>query len=162
MMSNMPNSNQENLSDNESWDDCNPGEIQGLVKSLKRSRRNRELTQVASVGVTFVLLFAITIWTFPQQQDANEIQSASFSCTDVIDRAQDYVAGHLDAVANGRVEEHLAHCASCTQQIEHLRAQAESEIIVPPVLQSTESSQFSITSKDDSTEPVWAFALASN
>lgn len=159
MMSNMPNEQQENLPNNESWDDCNPGEIQGMVKSLKRSRRNRELTQVASIGATFVLLFAITIWSLPNQLGADGIRGSSFVCSDVIDLAEEYVAGHLKAVVNGRIEEHLAYCASCTQHIDHLRAQAESEIIVPPVLQTTESSQFSITSKVDPDRFNWTLAL---
>ncbi len=162
MMSEMPNEKQQNLSRNEPWDECNPGEIQGMVKSLKRSRRNRELTQVASVGATFVLLFAITIWAFPRQQGANGIGDAGFMCADVINRAEDYVAGHLEAAINGRIEEHLAHCESCTQHVGHLRAQVESEIVIPPVLQSTESNQFSITSKSESKRSNWTLALASN
>lgn len=162
MMSKMPNSNQENLSDNEPWDDCSPGEIQGIVKLLKRSRRNRELTQVASVGVAFVLLFAITIWSLPNQSGADGTHSGSFVCSDVIERAEDFVAGHLDALVNGRIEEHLAHCASCRQHIDRLRAQVESEIVVPPVLQTTESSPLSISSKVDPKRSDWTLALASN
>ena len=50
-------------SESEDWNDCQPGEIQGVVNSLRRQRRNKQLTQSAVAGTSLVLLFAVALFS---------------------------------------------------------------------------------------------------
>ncbi len=122
--------------ESEAWEPCLPGEVQGMLNSVRAKRRNKQLAQATTVGVSLILLFAATLWTLPFDQGATGQQVKAFACSDVFDHAEDYVAGKLNALVSGQIEDHLARCPHCKDHVDHLRSEAEANQVIPPVLQN--------------------------
>ncbi|QDT33260.1 anti-sigma factor family protein [Thalassoglobus polymorphus] len=124
----------------EGWGQCNSGEILGMLNTVRAKRRRKQLAEAAAVGGSLILLFAVTLWAIPSglpPHQGRPGQRRSIACQEVFDRAEDFVAGNLSALIAGRLEEHLARCPRCKHHVEHLRANVESNQVVPPVLLNT-------------------------
>lgn len=108
--------------DDNQWQPCQAGQIQHLVSSLRKQRRNKTIAQASTVG-SFVLLFAILFVVSGKKSDVALV----FTCDDVIQHAEDYVAGKLTALVTGQIDDHLSDCQHCREQIATMKAKAPSE-----------------------------------
>lgn len=125
-------------SEPEDWNDCQAGEIQGVVNSLRRQRRNKQLAQSAAVGTSLVLLFAVALFSFPGASGDSALNNHVMACQEVAQKAEDYVAGRLSNLVNQQVETHLSNCPHCQVHVDTLRIRFEANGSAPPVLKNQE------------------------
>ncbi len=140
----------------EGWEQCNSGEILGMLNTVRAKRRRKQLAEAAAVGGTLILLFAVTLWSIPSglpPHQGRPGQGRGVACQEVFDRAEDFVAGNLSALVAGRLEEHLARCPRCKHHVEHLRANTESNQVVPPVLLNTSAEPCHLSQQTSSDLP---------
>ena len=125
-------------SESEDWNDCQPGEIQGVVNSLRRQRRNKQLTQSAVAGTSLVLLFAVALFSLPDFSGNATLNHQVLAYREVAQNAEDYVAGRLSNLVKQQVETHLSSCPHCQKHVDALRVRFESDGSAPPVLKNQE------------------------
>ena len=107
----------------ESWRDCPAGEVDALARRL-RSRTRMQAARRFTTGV--VAMIAVGVTLFLAARDVGEPgygkSIGGVWCSDVMELAEDYVAGRLDAAIMEQVTAHIAGCPSCREKIDELRA----------------------------------------
>ena len=126
--------NSDQINQQDDWQDCPPGAVQELADRLRQRRRHQQLTKVSQIGGAAVVLLAVGIWfAFGNHQPV----LAGMTCSEVIEQAEDYVAGRLQAAVNGRIEEHLSHCEVCRERIAEMKSRFETPDVSPPIPDET-------------------------
>lgn len=115
------------------WTQCPPGEISGMVHSLKRKARLKRGRQVGALGALLVVSgIALWLWTPPvnqplvpqaavPRQRPGQPNYGGIVCSSVIEQAKPFLAGSLDEVTSARIRNHLARCPHCRDEIERIR-----------------------------------------
>ncbi len=96
------------------WNDCPPGEIAGLVQSLKKQRQRKTFQQAAGVtGVVVLLVFAGSFlfsgWF---------LGGSGIACKQVRELAPQYVTHALDQELTAKITHHLKTCDHCRTHFE--------------------------------------------
>ncbi len=98
------------------WSHCPPGEIAGLVNSLKKHHRRKTLQQAAVVTSAIVLLVLVAgsvLTGFFQGQTPLQ----AIACEKVLQLTPQYVHRELDAELTSRIDRHLTKCPRCREHI---------------------------------------------
>jgi hypothetical protein len=98
------------------WNDCPPGEIAGLVNSLKQQRRRETLQQAAGVTTVIVLLAFVASSLLPGFfRGQTPVQA--IACQKVLQLAPQYVAQQLGGDVTAQIDQHLKDCKRCRDHI---------------------------------------------
>ena len=127
-MSQFP-SNEQN---GDGWSDCQSGEVQQVVDHLQARRQRHNLAKATRVGAAATVLLAAGIWLTQWSASDPGKLIAGLTCSEVIDYAEDYVAGRLKAALQGQVDEHLAKCVACRSHIEQIKQNRDFQESPPP------------------------------
>lgn len=131
----------------EEWEACVPGEIQGVVNSLRRRRRNKQFAQSAAVGTSLVLIVAVTLFSLPGLSGNSNMNVHVMACQEVVQHAEDYVAGQLSALTSQQVEAHLSQCAHCNDYIKDLKLRLDGSDDSASLLQEGNSNELEVSLK---------------
>ncbi|REJ90638.1 MAG: zf-HC2 domain-containing protein [Planctomycetota bacterium] len=106
-------------SGDEYWTRCPAGEVASLTSRLRSQTRMRAVGRCI-VGAAAVVACGATL--FLTVGDSGEGQRiGGVWCSDVMEMAEDYVAGSLDAAVMKQIRIHIDHCPGCRQQIDAIR-----------------------------------------
>lgn len=108
---------------NGEWRDCKSGEIHNMVRAQRLARQRRQLSQASFVGVSFLVLLSVVIWSIPNPLASNERAKGGVTCAEVIDQAEDFIAGRLAQAIREKFDIHLSKCPSCLRHFDSLRDQ---------------------------------------
>lgn len=109
-----------NDSDEQRWDPCPAGTVQGLVTSLRRRRRRRQVQKLSAVAGMLAIVCLSAFFAMPQRICDREL--AGIRCSEVLALADDLIANRLDDITRGRIVAHCRECESCHRTIEAMRA----------------------------------------
>lgn len=152
----------DNVSNGE-WIDCKSGEIHKMIDAQRRLRQRRQLSQASFIGASLLVLFSVAIWSIPNPQGSNERAKGGVTCAEVIDQAEDFIAGRLVQVMHSKFEIHLSKCPACLRHFESLRAQqVSSGITVGQVPRATIVSPAQNAVAFQSNDVLHGFASKSN
>lgn len=116
------------------WQTCAQGELGQFVSVMKKRKQISHvitgaeiLTVCLAVGlVGFFGMNQISGSATPpaDQQVAGKSKKmpGGINCKQALDYASDFIAHHLDADMEHRMEVHLAHCPGCQEKVDELRA----------------------------------------
>ena len=109
-----------NDSDEQRWDPCPQGTVQGLVTSLRRRRRRRQVQKLSAVTGMLAVVCLSAYLALPQRVCDREL--AGIRCSEVLALADDLIANKLDDLTRGRIVAHCRECESCHRTIQAMRA----------------------------------------
>lgn len=141
----MTQHNQSPKPESDEWNACAPGEIQGVVNSLRQQRRRKQIAQATAVGTSLVLIFAVTLFSLPGLTGNTGMNTHAMACHEVVQHAEDYLAGQLSALTTGQVDTHLSKCSHCNEYIEDLRLRQNSTGQPASQLMKSGSSRFELS-----------------
>ncbi|MEW4486997.1 zf-HC2 domain-containing protein [Thalassoglobus sp. JC818] len=110
--------NSENSERNEGWCDCPAGVIRSMLDRQKTCRRQEKLKRLTAIGGSLAVFLFIGFLVLQSQQ---QVVAGHMTCAEVIDQAEEYVAGKLTEVVAGKFETHLDRCPKCRDHIETVR-----------------------------------------
>lgn len=119
----------------DAWDACPSGEIDGLVNHLRQKKQQQKLQKLSAVGGVLLVLLVFGFWV--SNSLPHESTHGGIACSEVKERARQYISESLSKEMMGRIDAHLAACPRCEEAIAQLRANTESS--------SSESESFEVS-----------------
>ncbi|TWT51872.1 hypothetical protein KOR42_33460 [Thalassoglobus neptunius] len=110
--------NSENPGSNEGWGDCPAGVIRSMLDRQRTCRRQEKLKRLTAIGGSLAVFLFIGFLVLQTQR---QVVAGHMTCAEVINQAEDYVAGKLTEVVAGKFENHLDRCPKCRHHIESVR-----------------------------------------
>lgn len=98
------------------WTPCHPGEIGGMVTSLKQRQRRKTVVRAAGVTSIVIVLAAVLTGVLGRFSNGNPIFE-EIACQRVLELAPQYVAHQLDEGLHGQIDLHLERCKHCRDEI---------------------------------------------
>ena len=141
----------------ESWTSCPAGEVDALSRRL-RSQTRMQTARRYGVRAAAMVVVGVTLFLIARNPGGPESgqKIGGVWCSDVMELAEDYVAGKLDAAVMAQVTAHIDDCPHCREKINELRSGSESP---PPAEtrdgQTAGSGVAGVAQRSDS----WAVAL---
>ena len=93
------------------WHECPSGEISGMLGRIRSRRKAVFIAQLAG-GAVFGILLGVAFTQFGIGT-GNDRDALQISCTEVREKAADYVNGRLPEAMQERIAVHLKSCDSC-------------------------------------------------
>lgn len=115
---------QTNHHSHDDWRACRDGELGQLVGRLKQRRRRAQRRDLGVAGLLLLVVFLSGSLLLGLWQSANSVH-AGIACSDVVQQADAYLAGELDAETTERIRQHLAECHYCQEKVEARRLDSE-------------------------------------
>lgn len=106
------------------WQACRDGEIVQLVDQLKRRRRQAVGRNAALAGVLLAIML-LGGYTLLGLGRPTKSVHAGMACGDVMQHAEEYLAGKLDAEMAEHIRQHLEECPTCRQKIAAMRLHSD-------------------------------------
>lgn len=112
---------------NDQWNACGTGEVQQLVGRLQTRRRMRTARRAGAAAAGLLLL--LSAGYFLADGSSKTVPNAGVPdheingivCSEVLEHAEEYMAGTLDDDLQARIRGHLKSCAYCRERIETMR-----------------------------------------
>lgn len=103
------------------WTPCPAGELTKMVDARRARRRRKAVDRVAVVAASIMGCIALGGYTLGLFTPEGGVGPATgLTCSEVLPRLPDYVAGTLDEPLHARMTAHLRHCPSCQTRHDEL------------------------------------------
>ncbi|QDU97904.1 zf-HC2 domain-containing protein [Lignipirellula cremea] len=102
----------------DSWEPCPSGELTGMVQRAQSVRRKSQTTSFTIVGVLVLTSCLSLLYLQFSTPSAN---AAGLACFEVQPLLGEYHQQKLTPAMSQRIDEHLAFCAHCREQLEAIQ-----------------------------------------
>jgi predicted anti-sigma-YlaC factor YlaD len=100
------------------WQQCPPGELSGLVMSLRKRRQRAQWLKASALASVVALLIGAGWFTVAALLPSGDVIT-DLSCREVRQMFAAFDAGELNDELTARIESHLQHCPGCREAHEH-------------------------------------------